>query len=149
MYFLFFLSSLSIASALIFIRSKCSASSKRIGLWLDNWTIFTIGMVIVPAFVALGFMVGKYNLPWWELRGQEVVRMNRGGCCTQAMVFPREKVEGLMSFLTGEGRGQTDLMIEDYAEKGGLERLALGRQAVQHVGAKSKFFSFGDLDGHI
>ncbi|KAM0178168.1 hypothetical protein ACHAPF_003807 [Botrytis cinerea] len=53
------------------------------------------------------------------------------------MVFPREQVEGLRSYLTGRGSGQTDLMIEDYAGNEGMERLALGKQAVQHVGAKS------------
>ncbi|RAL59417.1 hypothetical protein DID88_006791 [Monilinia fructigena] len=32
---------------------------------------------------------------------------------------------------------QTDLMIEEFAGKEGLERLALGKQVAQHVGAKS------------
>lgn len=139
-YFLLFLAApLCTITALLFVRSKIGEKRKA-GGWLDNWTIFVIGVVVVPAFITLGFMVGKHNLPWWEFRGTEVVRMNSGGCCTQAMVFPREQVEGLRSYLTGRGSGQTDLMIEDYAGNEGMERLALGKQAVQHVGAKSKFF---------
>lgn len=119
-----------------------AGEKKKAGHWLDNWTIFIVGVVIVPAFIALAFMVGKHNLPWWEYRGKDVVNMNTGGCCTQAIVFPREKVEGLRNFLMGVGHGQTDLMIEDYAEKEGMERAALGKQVVQHVGAQSKHFDF-------
>ncbi|KAA8565131.1 hypothetical protein EYC84_010879 [Monilinia fructicola] len=136
MYFLIFLSSLSTITALIFVRSKAS-DKKKAGCWLDNWAIFIVGVVVVPAFITLGFMAGKYNLPWWELRGKEVVKMNSGGCCTQAMVYPRERVEKLRSYLMEVGRGQTDLMIEEFSDKEGLERLALGKQVVQHVGAKS------------
>ncbi|KAF7918182.1 uncharacterized protein EAE98_009794 [Botrytis deweyae] len=135
-FLLFFAAPLCTITALIFIRSKIGEKRKT-GGWLDNWTIFVIGVVVVPAFITLGFMVGKHNLPWWEFRGKDVVKMNSGGCCTQAMVFPREQVDGLRSYLTGRGSGQTDLMIEDYAENEGMERLALGKQVVQHVGVKS------------
>lgn len=141
MYLLLFLASSFTIFLLMFARSRVLAK-RKIGSWLDNWTIFVIGVVIVPAFILLGFMVGKHNLPWWELRGKEVVKMNRGGCCTQGMVFPREKAEGIMSYLTEVGRGQTDLMIEEYGEREGMERLALGTQVIQHVGAMSEFSSF-------
>jgi hypothetical protein len=35
------------------------------------------------------------------------------------------------------GAGQTDTMIEEYADANGKERLALGPQLVQHVGLES------------
>ena len=63
--------------------------------------------------------------------------MNKYGCCTQALVFPRNEVPGLVAFLRGIGSGQTDTMIEEYADANGKERLALAPQVVQHVGLES------------
>lgn len=63
--------------------------------------------------------------------------MNEHGCCTQALVFPRTQVPSLIEFLRARKRGQTDLMIEDYAASTGLQRFALAPQLVQHVGLSS------------
>jgi hypothetical protein len=69
------------------------------------------------------------------LRGVE--RMDRYGCCTQALVFPRAQVSGLLTALQDRGSGQTDSMIEEYADARSLERYALAPQVVQHVGLVS------------
>lgn len=63
--------------------------------------------------------------------------MNKYGCCTQALVFPRSQIPGLVVYLKQEGSGQTDIMIEEYADAKEKERLALGPQLVQHVGLES------------
>lgn len=42
-----------------------------------------------------------------------------------------------MSYLEERGHGQTDQMIEDYADGNGLQRLAMGKQQAQHVGLQS------------
>lgn len=78
-------------------------------------------------------MVGKYNLV--PLHG--VIEMNKFGCCTQGLVFPRERVNGLMEFLGAKGHGQTDTMIEEYADQYGFTRYALAPPQLQHVGLKS------------
>ncbi|EEP76986.1 conserved hypothetical protein [Uncinocarpus reesii 1704] len=100
---------------------------------LDNATIGVLSAVCAPAFLALIYMTGKYSLA--PLRG--VVDIGRSGCCTQGLVFPRQQVPGVVEYLRQEKRGQTDTMIENYAEKTGLKRYALAPQQLQHVGLQS------------
>lgn len=102
-------------------------------LHLDIASIATISMICVPAFTALVYMVGKYSL--MPLQG--VIEMNRSGCCTQGLVFPRERVNALIEFLSAKGHGQTDSLIEEYADHDGLTRYALAPPQLQHVGLKS------------
>jgi hypothetical protein len=97
---------------------------------LDIATIIVLVLVATPAFTAMIFMAGKYNIN--PLKGVE--RMDRYGCCTQALVFPRSQMQDLIDFLGRRGSGQTDSLIEEYADSGGLERYALAPQVVQHVG---------------
>jgi len=78
-------------------------------------------------------MIGKYSIH--PLSG--VTRMDKYGCCTQALVFPRHQIPGLVSYLTQRKAGQTDSMIEDYADTTKLERYALSPQVVQHIGLVS------------
>lgn len=100
---------------------------------LDPTSIVVISMVCIPAFTALVYMVGKYNL--MPLHG--VIEMNKSGCCTQGLVFPRERMDGLIDFLSARGHGQTDSMIEEYADDHKLNRYALAPPQLQHVGLKS------------
>ncbi|KAL0941135.1 uncharacterized protein CTRU02_203898 [Colletotrichum truncatum] len=99
---------------------------------MDNTTIAVLVLVTIPAFTALVFMVGKYNL--MPLHG--VVKMDKWGCCTQALVFPRNQIDGLLDMLSTKA-GQTDSLIEDYADAASLQRYALAPQVVQHVGLVS------------
>lgn len=52
-------------------------------------------------------------------------------------MFPRERVDGLIDFLSARGHGQTDSMIEEYADYHKLNRYALAPPQLQHVGLKS------------
>ncbi|KAH8913090.1 hypothetical protein BR93DRAFT_906815 [Coniochaeta sp. PMI_546] len=126
-------------------------------LRLDVPTIAVLSLIVAPAFTALAFMAGKYNLPMYALRGgssaigsmlrgghdrglqrnADVVPMDRQACCSQALVFDRARVPELTAYLRERGRGQTDLMIEDYCNERPLRRFALGEQAVQHLGVRS------------
>ncbi|KAJ6072640.1 hypothetical protein N7467_010725 [Penicillium canescens] len=100
---------------------------------LNNWTIAAVCLVVIPAFTGLLYMVGKYSL----LPLEGVVEINGPGCCTQGLVFPREQVPALMARLQEKKSGQTDSMIEEYADQTGLTRLALAPQQLQHVGLRS------------
>ena len=102
-------------------------------LHLDTLSIVVISMICVPAFTALVYMAGKYNV--MPLHG--VVEMNQYGCCTQGLVFPKESVDDLIEFLSARGHGQTDSMIEEYADQTQLTRYALAPPQLQHVGLKS------------
>jgi hypothetical protein len=123
------LSSFTGLGLLLLIRYQFSSARRH----LDNWAIGVLCLVTIPAFIALVFMIGKYSL--FPPKG--VVSMNKYGCCTQALVFPRDEVPGLVAHLREKGSGQTDTMIEEYADANGKERLALGPQLVQHVGLES------------
>lgn len=132
--------------------------SYSLGLRLDLPTVAVLSAVVAPAFTALAFMAGKYNLPMYALHGRSravgnallradpvarqraaagVVPMDAQGCCSQALVFDRARVPDLMAHLRARGRGQTDVMIEEYCHDTPLRRFALGEQAVQHVGVVS------------
>ena len=107
--------------------------SKLVSHYLDNCTIAVICLVCVPGIIALIYMTGKYTL--MPLRG--VVEMNSNGCCTQGLVFPQSQVDGLLAYLQKREHGQTDSMIEEYAEQSRLTRYALAPQQLQHVGLQS------------
>ncbi|KAF2219286.1 hypothetical protein BDZ85DRAFT_225084, partial [Elsinoe ampelina] len=124
----FLLASSLSASLLLLLRRL-----PRARLLLDTPTLAVLVCITTPAFVVLAFMTGKYTLT--PLRG--VVPMDKWGCCTQALVFPRYQVESMVNFLRERGSGQTDALIEEYADRSGLGRWALAPQVVQHVGVVS------------
>lgn len=114
---------------LLLWKRACRPSNRK----LDTWTMAVLVLVTAPAFTALVFMTGKYNIS--PLKGLE--RMDKYGCCTQALVFPRSQAQGLIDFLDARGSGQTDSLVEEYADEQGYERYALAPQVVQHVGLVS------------
>jgi len=100
---------------------------------LDDFTVAAICIVTIPAFVALVFMCGKYSI----FPPSTVFSLNKHGCCTQGLLFPRPQVPDLIKYLEERGNGQTDSMIEDYANRDAKQRIAMGKQLVQHVGLTS------------
>ncbi|KAE8343870.1 hypothetical protein BDV24DRAFT_149437 [Aspergillus arachidicola] len=82
--------------------------------YLDYPTIGVICLISVPSFLGLTYTIGKYSL------------------------MPlKEVVDELITFLKDMKAGQTDLMIEEYADMARLTRYALAPQQFQHVGLKS------------
>lgn len=133
------------AAAAVLAMMRSSACGARVRL---DWpTITVVALFAVPGFTLLVFMAGKHNLPvpGYSLHHQlpfasataGVVPMDKYGCCTQALVFNRAALPGLIQYLRGRQRGQTDIMIEDYCNEKGVKRFALNEQAVQHVGLVS------------
>ncbi|PNS14502.1 Bifunctional protein GAL10 [Sphaceloma murrayae] len=125
-----FAAAMALTASILLLARKYSHHARGL---LDPATIAACTLVTVPAFTALFFMVGKYNV--MPLRGPTL--MNKHGCCTQALVFPRYQVESLVHFLRDRGSGQTDALIEEYADRARLQRYALAPQVVQHVGLVS------------
>ena len=117
------------AISLLFLRTFSRLARSH----LDNTTLLVLAFITVPAFVTLTFMFGKYNL--MPMNG--LSRMNDMGCCTQALVFTRTQAVDIMELLEERKVGQTDLLIEEYANNMGLERYALAPPQVQHMGVIS------------
>jgi hypothetical protein len=151
----FALTSGVVACLLVFLRG----CSHKVRPHLDTGTLLVLTLVAAPAFTIFAFMIGKYNVwvplqspggslgalastrshgpvgfPSVSLRQAGVVRMNKYGCCNQALVFPRDQVPGLIEYLKVRREGQTDTLVEDYAEQKGFDRYALTPQPIQHVG---------------
>ncbi|KAB5576316.1 hypothetical protein GE09DRAFT_953867 [Coniochaeta sp. 2T2.1] len=148
--------SLTVGTVLVLLRMMLRRT--LLNLRLDTHTITVLALLVAPGFTALAFMAGKYNLPMYAFRGSPaavgsllvadefdralqrnagVVAMEHQACCSQALVFDRARVPELIDYLRGSGRGQTDLMIEEYCAAKPLRRFALGEQAVQHLGIRS------------
>ncbi|OJJ99198.1 hypothetical protein ASPACDRAFT_1870260 [Aspergillus aculeatus ATCC 16872] len=124
---------LSTFAVLVLLRRRPAHYVPQLRLRLDFMSIVVISVVCVPAFTALIYMIGKYSLS--PLHG--VVEMNKSGCCTQGLVFPSQQVDGLIAFLSSRGHGQTDSLIEEYADQTQRTRYALAPPQLQHVGLKS------------
>lgn len=87
--------------------------------------------------IVLYFLAGRVTV---QPMRAGVHLMNRFGCCSQALLFPREKVPVLRDYF--EYRRTTspkpvDSVIEALADKAGFDRLAVSLSQMQHVGAFS------------
>ncbi|KAE8362693.1 hypothetical protein BDV27DRAFT_166010 [Aspergillus caelatus] len=105
---LFFIMVTMSFGVLMIIRSLWGSSRR----YLDVRAIVVICVVTVPAFTGLAFRIGKYSL----FPMQSVVEMEKYGCCTQAMVFPRD---------------------QEYTDQKKLHRYALAPPQVQYAGIHS------------
>lgn len=128
MIFIFLVVQLAVFAGLMLRRRLASGHP-----YLDYPKIGVICLLSVPSFMGLTYMTGKYSL--MPLKG--VVEMNTYGCCIQGLVFPREQVDGLITFLKDIKTGQTDFIIEEYADMARFTQYALVPQQLQHVGLKS------------
>lgn len=99
----------------------------------DQAPLAIVTFLAIPSFILLVWMIGRNSL--MPHRGLE--RMDAQGCCTQALIFPRTQVPALSQMLLAQEPDQTDLLLEEWADKQGLARYALTPQVVQHVGLVS------------
>ncbi|PGG98973.1 hypothetical protein AJ80_09428 [Polytolypa hystricis UAMH7299] len=95
--------------------------------------LVVLALVTIPSFTILFFQSGKASL----LPPAPGVFREAFGCCSQAMVFPRESVPGVIEFLRERREGQVDLLLDRYARESGLDTYALYPVQVQHVGSQS------------
>jgi len=104
-------------------------------LFVTPGVILVVCVVVVPLIIALFFGTGRVTL-FPPPAGVSV--MNKYGCCSQGLVFPRLKAEDLASWFREVQVGFVDVLIEKYADQhAGEERLALVPSVLQHVGRKS------------
>lgn len=93
--------------------------------------------ICVPACIGLFFAAGRLTV--LPIR-HGLIRMDRFGCCAQALAFPRAQIPGLLDHyaraIEAEG-GYADSLTELYAAEAGLQRWALVPSVFQHVGAQS------------
>lgn len=95
-----------------------------------------ISLLCVPMAIALFFLSGRMSMQ--PLR-PGIRKMNEFACCSQALVFPREMVPGLIERLDKMliAPDPVDSVIEEWADEKGLDRWALVPSAMQHIGKKT------------
>ncbi|KAK5046183.1 hypothetical protein LTR84_008640 [Exophiala bonariae] len=116
-------------SALLFVRSRYLQFRRQ----LDNATLAIICFLAIPTFVVLFFQAGKASM----LPPLPGVHKEPFGCCSQALVFPRDQFPRVRDYFSRKHRGQIDLMLDELAVRDSLDRYALYPVQVQHIGQNS------------
>lgn len=122
---------LTIAGLILWGRHSSQTLASRVLTWRTTIAILSI---CVPACVALYFAAGRCTVAPLPFGLQ---KMNNFGCCSQALMFPRDQIPGLRSFYAQERIGFRDTLAEKYADANGLERWAFKPSLFQHVGSIS------------
>lgn len=105
---------------------------------IDMGTVWVLILVLNPALVILFFQCGKASM----LPPSAGVFDEPFGCCSQAMIFPREQVPSVIEFLQEKQQGQIDLLLNHLALETGLKRYALYPVQAQHIGkTQSNWYS--------
>jgi hypothetical protein len=110
---------------------RCHRAFSKI---LTGQMIGIILLVHLPACISLYFAAGRLTVA--PLRNG-LRPMDHFGCCSQALVFPRERIADLISFYREERTGFVDVLTELFAEKHNLRRWAHVPSVFQHIGVRS------------
>jgi len=97
---------------------------------VDNWTLAVICLIAIPGIVILFFQSGKASV----LPPSAGAHREDLGTGAQGMVFPRERVPGLIRYLKQREVGQHDLITRDYGKHEKLASFTLYPVQMQHVG---------------
>lgn len=108
---------------------------------LSNRVILGICGICLPLLIALFFAAGKVTVSPLPTGVNE---MSKYGCCSQGVVFPREKAMALVQWFEMKKIGFVDVLTEEYADQNSELRWALTPSVIQHIGRKSsKLDDFG------
>ncbi|KAJ4365343.1 hypothetical protein N0V83_008964 [Neocucurbitaria cava] len=130
-----------LAALLLLLRTSKLAGmlSRSIGGTRAIITIYAILATCILMFFALGRLT---VLPIQN----GVHEMSRFGCCSQALVFPREKAIELVDYFEEAHIGFVDVLIEKFADEREELRFAITPSVVQHIGkTSSKWDSAGAI----
>jgi hypothetical protein len=119
-----------LVGVLWFLRRSNAAAAK----FLTPRTILAILFICSPACVALYFAAGRLTV---HPNPTGIHRMNSYGCCSQALLFPRDQVPPLLDYFKKKRTGLRDELIETYANQKSLTRWALTPSVFQHIGSRS------------
>ncbi|KAH9845404.1 integral membrane protein [Teratosphaeria destructans] len=106
-------------------------------------TKFVILFFCAPACVVLYIIAGRITVAAPQ-RGMHYI--NKHGCCTQAILYPKHRIQGLIDFLKskdgfdGDSRARNAL-LEEYADMHSYDRWTLTPPLFQHAG-----FTREDID---
>ena len=116
--------------AISFVTAAARKRYRWASVYLDMETVGVLVLVFIPAMVILFFQAGKASL----LPPLPGVFNEPYGCCSQAMVFPREAAPVAIKYLRDRHEGQVDLLLDELAAKKDLTRYAMYPVQAQHIG---------------
>lgn len=96
--------------------------------------IIVFSCVFIPAAIVLHFLAGRQTT--WPIR-PGVHEMNKYGCCSQGLIFPRSIIPLLLERTDLETDWLVDMMIEQIANQEGWSRWVVVPALLQHIGATS------------
>ncbi|KIX02446.1 uncharacterized protein Z518_08387 [Rhinocladiella mackenziei CBS 650.93] len=106
-----------------------------------------ISCVCIPAAILLVFLAGRQTV---FPVSSGIHEMNKYGCCTQGLVFPRSIIPPLLERADLQTDWLVDMMIERIADRAGYQRWAIVPPLLQHIGAtSSKGYGFDDSARHL
>ncbi|PLB54937.1 hypothetical protein P170DRAFT_470370 [Aspergillus steynii IBT 23096] len=101
---------------------------------IPNSAIWITSGVFIPAAIALHFMAGRQTM--WPM-SPGVHEMNKYGCCSQGLVFPRSIIPSFLEQTDLATDWLVDMMIEKIANREEWTRWAVVPPLLQHIGATS------------
>lgn len=101
---------------------------------VPNSAIWITSGIFIPAAIALHFMAGRQTM-WPTAPG--VHEMNKYGCCSQGLVFPRSIIPSFLERTDLTTDWLVDMMVEKIADHEGWTRWAVVPPLLQHIGATS------------
>ena len=120
-------------------------AKKKFRSQLESLTYTCIAIVsglFVPLGIGLHFMAGRQTI--WPIQ-TGIQKMNKYGCCSQALVFPSSIVPVILSRTDLITDWLVDMMIEKISDWEHLERWVLVPALFQHIGTtSSKGYGFDD-----
>lgn len=129
---------ITLTSGMLYVNRKCRGQVPL----MSFGCVGVISMVFIPLGIGLGFMAGRQTV--WPIAAG-VQEMNKYGCCSQALVFPRTIIPLILSSSDLTTDWLVDMMIEKIADKEKLDRWALVPALFQHIGTtSSKGYGFDD-----
>lgn len=120
-----------LVAGILYVLQRNSALASR---FLTPRAISVILFACTPACIGLYFAAGRLTV---QPNPTGIHEMNKFGCCSQAMVFPREQVPPLLEYFKRKKSGLRDELIEKYADEHSLSRWALTPSVFQHIGSRS------------
>lgn len=117
------------------------ATTRRGGTIPRSITAF-IFLLLIPASVLLHFAAGRQTM--WPMH-PGVHELNKFGCCSQALVFPRPVIPLIIAQSDLVTDWLVDMMIETIADRKELVRWATVPALFQHIGStSSKGYGFDE-----
>ncbi|EGD91541.1 hypothetical protein H112_00637 [Trichophyton rubrum D6] len=140
-WFIYLLCSVAVIAALWGTLVTTRRYVPRSNSLLTNKAVLVICFIYGPLCIVLFFASGRLSmLPI----PSGVHQMPRFGCCSQALVFPHNRVPDVVFWYEKKKIGFADSLLEEYANINNEIRWALTPSVFQHIGAKSSKDGSGD-----